>query len=340
MYYFGLTMTKSNWWFAPEKLSDNLTELLPNATKIVGGCTQIKKAMQLSVYLNGVFVNKSYNEKRFGKGKSNTNNLMIASSFQTGTSPIVQRIHFYKENQESGKWVGNLFKSLVCTFNDFVDQHITLQCQVYDIKDLDKYREALDTISKMSGSLSVTFPIIAEAALAIPTAKGIIDVVDQFEHHIKIMDDNLKLEMAPENTGVQILQTGHWICFSEPQEDGLKVDSNLQVINKDGKTSFIECSYTTYSIIDTIDEEPNWEIDQKSAKLLSQLNGKGSADKAAIDFVKDTVEAYTKFNKLQRLQQLQNKKDLTDPEKALLERLKADKDLESFIPKDNKDSTK
>ena len=43
-------MTKSNWWFVPEKLNATTTELLPNATKFVNGSTQIKIAMPLSIY--------------------------------------------------------------------------------------------------------------------------------------------------------------------------------------------------------------------------------------------------------------------------------------------------
>jgi hypothetical protein len=82
--------------------------------------------MQLSVYLNGVFIDKSYDKSRLGHRPTNTNNLMIASSFQTGSSPVVQRVHFYKEKEESKKWIGNLFKSLVCSFEDFVDEHCSV----------------------------------------------------------------------------------------------------------------------------------------------------------------------------------------------------------------------
>ena len=71
----------------------------------MGGSRQIKKALQLSVNLNGVFIDKSYDKSRFGHGTSNTNNLMIVSSFQNGSSPLVQRIHFYEEKEESGRWL-------------------------------------------------------------------------------------------------------------------------------------------------------------------------------------------------------------------------------------------
>ena len=45
------------------------------------------------------------------------------------------------------------------------------------------------------------------------------------------------------------------------------------------------------------------------------------------------VEEYAKFKKLQRYQELQGRKDSTDQEKDLLKRLKEDKDIQSFLPK-------
>jgi len=77
----------------------------------------------------------------------------------------------------------------------------------------------------MSGSVSITFPVIAQyAALALPAVRDVIDVIDSLDQHDKIIDTNLRLEIAQENTGAQILQTGHWIYFNEPQEEG-KFDS-------------------------------------------------------------------------------------------------------------------
>jgi hypothetical protein len=108
-------------------------------------------------------------------------------------------------------------------------------------------------------------------------------------------------------TGAQVIQTGHLVCFSEPQEEELKIDFNLQIINRDGKTSFSGCSYAGYSVRDVKDEVPNWEVNQKSATLLSQLNGKGNSDKAFIDLLKIQLKHIPSL-KNYRYQELKGKK--------------------------------
>lgn len=81
-------------------------------------------------------------------------------------------------------------------------------------------------------------------------------------------------------------------------------------------------------------EEINeWEKDQKAAKLLSELQGKGSSGKAAAEFVVDTMDAYTKFRKLQRMQEIMNKPNPTPQETALLTKLQGDPNLVPFLPK-------
>ena len=122
--------------------------------------------------------------------------------------------------------------------------------------------------------------------------------------------------------------------FNKPQDDGLKINSTLQVT--DGNNTgdlFRDCDYVVYSVRGEEAEEPDWETDQKVAKLLSELGGKGNSGKSAIEFVRDTVEGYSKFKKLNRIKELEEKADKTDEEKKLLEKLRSDKSIESFLPK-------
>ena len=249
--------------------------MTPIATKVIPEYTQIKKSMSMSVHLNGVYIAESYDAGMFTEGV--TNDLLIVSSFQTGTSPTVQRIHYYKNKQEIHQWIGNFFKSLVCSFTGFNDSHITLRLQIYDIDDYEKWKDVLSSISSFGQHASVTFPVIAPyVTVGLPAATGILELVDKLDEHDKIIDDNLRLEITLENVGTQILQTGHWIYFKEPQEVGLKVNSILQVIDdRNGNQDlFNKCSYGVYSIRAEEDPEPQWEIDQKMAKLLSELDGK------------------------------------------------------------------
>ncbi len=328
---------QSNWFFAPYKLNDTVTELILSPTKLVIGSELITKAMSFNIRMNGVFVSKSYDDgEGFLKKRRNTNDLLVLTSFQTGTDPTVDRIHLYQPKLEYGQWVGDFFKSLVCSFSDFKSSNVTIRTRVHDIDDFDKYKETLTSVSEASGSISVTFPVIAPfAAVALPAIKGIVNMIDSLDDHESIIDSNLQLSISEENTGAKILQTGHWIYFNKPQDEGLKLNPTLQVLDRNNKSNelFKECDYVVYSIMAEEAQEPEWETDQKVAKLLSELGGKGNSGKSAVEFVRDTVEGYSKFKKLNRIKELEEKADKTEVEKALLEKLKADKSIEPFLPK-------
>ena len=53
---------------------------------------------------------------------------------------------------------------------------------------------------------------------------------------------------------------------------------------------FIDGSFAVYPIRKVDYQEPLWKIDQKIAKLLSELDGKGNSSRAPIDFLRDTME--------------------------------------------------
>jgi hypothetical protein len=72
---------------------------------------------------------------------------------------------------------------------------------------------------------------------------------------------------------------------------------------------------------------------KKAAKLMSELQGKGSSGKAAVEFVKDTIDGYNNFRNLQRIAELERKQNPTPEEIALLSKLKQDPKLVPFLPK-------
>ena len=224
----------------------------------------------------------------------NTNDLLIVSNFQTGTAPIVQRIHYLKKGQKINQIIGNFFKTLVCSFSDFKENHITLQTQVYDIDQYDDIEGVVDSASSLAGNISVTFPVVAPyVAMGTSVAKGLTGLLDELDEHHPIIDSNLRLDVAEDSTGYQVLQTGHWICFDEPQEEAdLILKPNMDIYHKEpqGGGPFIDGSYAIYSIRKVDYREPFWEIDQKIAKLLSELDGKGNSSRAPVDFLRDTME--------------------------------------------------
>jgi hypothetical protein len=178
-------MTESRRWFSPLKIDDIGNELLPSAHKVHEKSEKLNNASAFSIDMRRIFVNKSYDKNEgfrkyaterlqeiFHKAVS-TNDLLIVSNFQTRTAPIVQRIHYLKKGQRINQIVGDFFKTLVCSFSDFKENHVTLQTQVYDIDQYDDIKGIVDSGSSFAGNISVTFPVVAPyVAMGTAVAKG------------------------------------------------------------------------------------------------------------------------------------------------------------------------
>jgi hypothetical protein len=333
-------LPKPSWRFSTARIAETGNVLLPGATKIHHPESRpIRKASAFSVEMRGAFISKSYDTQRWNPQKKpkDTNDLLIVSSFQTGTRPTVQMVHFLKEKQKINEFVGDFYKTLVCSFSDFKDNHLTLQTQVFDIDDAGDIRDTISNISSLSANILAPFPVLMPyLAIGGTIASSITKVMDRLNKHDRIIDSNLRLIITEEqDVGYQILQTGHWICFNgledeEEKEKTLILDRNMRIFDKDTRKPFDECNYAIYSIREGETKEPNWEIDQKIATLLSQLDKKGNTERAAIEFLRETMEGYNKFQKIRRLQELEKKKDRTAEEEALLNNLKNDESLRDF----------
>lgn len=73
---------------------------------------------------------------------------------------------------------------------------------------------------------------------------------------------------------------------------------------------------------------------QKSFGLVSSLDPNLAAtttDKAAIDSLRDTLDAYDNFKRLKRARALQGKSDLTSAEKELLKAYGDDENLAPYL---------
>jgi hypothetical protein len=339
-------MTESHWWFSPLMIDNTGNELLSSAHKVHERSEKLNNASAFSIDMRRVFVNKSYDKneglrkytteklKEFFHKAESTNDLLIVSNFQTGTAPIVQRIHYLKKGQKINQIVGDFFKTLVCSFNDFKDNHITLQTQVYDIDQYNDMKDIIDSATSLAGNISVTFPVVAPyVAMGTSIAKGLTSLLERLDDHDPIIDSNLRLDVADDSTGYQILQTGHFICFDEPQEEALILKPNMDIYHKGPQGEpFIDGSYAVYSIRKVDYQEPFWEIDQKIAKLLSELDGKGNSSRAPIDFLRDTMEGYTRFRKIQRYYELQTKgKRRTPEEEQLFNKLAQDEAIKPYL---------
>jgi hypothetical protein len=66
--------------------------------------------------------------------------------------------------------------------------------------------------------------------------------------------------------------------------------------------------------------------------LLSELDGKGNSSRAPVDFLRDTMEGYTAYRKIQRYYELLGKGDKrTEEEKQLFNKLAQDTTIKPYL---------
>ena len=314
-------LTRLKWWGAPLNLG--IEQTLLRLDQLFPEAAMFSEADSLTVRLRGVMV-KEDADWMF----NNDNDLIINTTFQFGSEPPVQRLHFLKDNLPTG-WVGDFFHDIILSTRDFRDKILTLRVQVYDIDGIPK--ELISGVRAAATSTVVAFPHLAPYAGAVAFGvPALLELVDHLDDHDCILDERLKLEIDHPGTGHKLLQPGYYVCFKNPVISGFSLSQDLRVITAEGE-EFDEFSYAVLEVSREFQAHLQWEIDQKVAKLVAELNGKGQSGKAALEFLRETLDGYSKFNKLQRAKDLQEKQSLTISEQKILNEFLSDPGLAPFL---------
>jgi hypothetical protein len=314
----------------------------------------LQEAEPLSIIFRGVYANRPPKQKfeewweRFALthridinfGEKIKNNLMVASTYQYSLEPIVQRVHFLRDKMLFG-WQGNFFDNIVYSTQDLKDKDIKLEIQIYDIHNISD--DIFKLVDKFAQTSAVLFPVSAPyIAVADGLGKAVLELTDNLDKHLPIIDENLILKIADPNDGHCLLQTGYFVCFNHDIDlkdcENFYLGNDLKVYDKEDKEIIANKQYQDYSyavleIEKDFEEDPKREIDQKVAKLLSQLHGKGTGTEDAFTFLTKTFETYDKLKKIERYNELKGKLNKTDAENQLLDKLKENPDINDFISK-------
>jgi hypothetical protein len=378
-------MTRSKYWFSPEKIDENNgSSLVPHAKKIYTGSRKIEKGSPVSVIIRNAYTDKEFvqperlrnrndlealleiagrefqawfsdynsefwqsvkNQIKRSKerrkmardaalrGETAMNDLLLMSSFQVGTEPSVRILHGYFEAEPIKQSVRSFSSSLTCSFSDFNYDDLTLGSHIYDVDSYDAAKQMAEFVTNNATNIGGVFPVVAPYLnFAGTISLSLVNLIDKADQHDKIIDDHLTLYTEDDSGTLDLLQTGHWVFFNEEQEDGLKVDLNLNVLNADG-SPFDGCSYVVYSIMKREVSVPEFEIPQRIAQIMSELQGKGDLREAASDFLKKTVDGYNKYKKLERYYELKHKTPRSPEEDKALKRLEGDASISSLLPK-------
>jgi hypothetical protein len=380
-------MTRSKYWFSPEKIDENNGGILfPHAKRYYENSSKrIEKGSPVSVIIRNVYTNKEFVQEQRLKSRNDLealleitgrefrawfsdynsefwqsmkdqikkskerrkmarerelharetamNDLLIMSSFQVDAEPSAMVLNGFFEGQPIKQAVRSFSTALACSFSDFNYDHLTLGCRLFDVDGYDAAKQMAELVTNNATVIGGIFPVIAPYLnIAGTISLSLVNLIDKADQHDKIVDERLTLYAEDESGTLDLLQTGHWVFFSEEQEDGLKVDLNLNVLNADG-SPFDGCSYVVYSIMKREVSVPEFEIPQRIAQIMSELQGKGDLREAASDFLKKTVDGYNKYKKLERYYELKHKTDKGDEEKKALARLEGDTSILSLLPK-------
>ena len=320
-------MSDVRWMCAPSRIGESVV-LSDRLDQVFKDSSVFENAQPLTVRVRGVMILEKYDWLPWDK-----NDVAIVTTSQFGNEPPVQRLHFLQQNVEKG-WQGDFFNDVVLTIRDFnVEKNmLILRIQVYDMDGIDP--GLIEAVSNVSKSVAVTFPHLAPYAASVSFgSSALLTLVENINNHDRIIDERLTLEVVEPEKGHKLLQPGYFICFNKPVGEGLSLNSNLTVLNPD-QSVFEGASYTVLEVEREYHGQPLMEIDQKAAKLIAELNGKGQSGKAALDFLRDTIDYYNKYKKLERIRELKSKESkekLNNAEQKLLQELAGDAELAPFV---------
>jgi len=308
--------------------SDELRRLdkkYPHESKFVA-------ADPLRIRLRGAMIRENLDRHKIRPSRRN-NDLIIKTRWSFDNEAPVDRLHFLKADQELG-WFDDFFDDLVVLKRDIMPTRLHLRVQVYDIDGLND--EFVSNVREFANSAAVVLPMLAPHANLIHLGTNLlVDLVDNIDQHDEILDERVTFEIEEPRTGHKLLQPGYFVCFRETAVRGdLELRHDLRVL-QDGQL-YQDGSYAVFEfdrpkhILD--DEEMHRQvIDQKAAKLVAELDGKGRSSEPPLHFLRETLKAYSKYTKLERARAIQNSKNPTSAEESLLKALRNNPDLEPYL---------
>lgn len=313
-------MSGFKWWGSKRSITDS-NNLQQFTSLFDEDVPQFNKADKIAVIFRKLVIFKE-------EDWATDNDLIVVSTFQFDDEPQVTRLHYLKHNVPIETNLTPFFHDLIFSTNDFNDSALTLEIKVYDLDDMDE--DIINSVTGVAQTAAVAFPQIAPFTAFIGlVGASIIPFINSLDEHDVIIHQKIKFEISDEGTGISLLQPGYYVCFNQ-DVDNIKIDSNLQILDvqDDTKTNL------THAIIELRNdhiEGSKWVINQKIAKLISELEGKGNSGKDSLEFLKETMKGYDSFKKLKRVSELKAKANRTTSEEELLEELIADEDINDYI---------
>lgn len=330
--------TSSNtneWWFASEDMPTGYSKLR-DLTMAGSDDYHFDEAQKFTVLVHGLWVREK-------KDLTSGNDLVVVSKHQMGERPSVDKLHFYQANVPPNRYEGSFFHPVVYATQDYrsSDGKITLEVGVYDEDGLSGGEAtALQTaIQGAATAAAIAFPVFAPyAGLASGVVSATVQLINNLNQHDRIIRSRIDLDFnKPTNRGYKLFQTGFFVCFAQPVDAtdlwfGSTGKVYTQASNAQHWVEYKETSYIVLRVVRDFLQSPDYVIDEKAATLMSELTGKQDRATNSLNFLRDTLNAYNSYRRLQRYVELKNKSQLSEDEKALLAELEKDSELRPYLP--------
>lgn len=331
------TNTNSNtneWWFANEDMPTGFSKLR-DLTLAGSDDYHFEEAQKFTILVHGLWVREK-------KDLTSGNDLVVVTKHQMGDRPSVDKLHFYQANVAPSKYEGSFFHPVVYATQDYrtTDSKLTLEVGVYDEDGLNG-AEATALQAAIQGAATaaaIAFPVFAPyAGLAAGVASATAQLLNNLNQHDRIIRGRIDLDFnKPANRGYKLFQAGFFVCFSQPVDaTGLCLGSTGKIYLQASNDQWVEYKDTSYIVLRVVRDflqPPDYVIDEKAATLMSELTGKRDATVTSLNFLRDTLNAYNSYRRLQRYVELKGKMDLNENERALLAELEKDPALRPYLP--------
>lgn len=314
------------WMKVPEKI------YLASPHKVHGEL--IRKAQNFTVSLKACVISKKLDAR-------SNNDILILTQSCLGDRPVVERVHFWEKDVSPGELSKDIFAENVFLTGDYSgDERLWIKWIVMEIDTDDTERQrTIENLKVINQQFGAAFPILVPytgfGTLMIETIHKLFKSLRRNTPVLSLPFALYPTEDEPDYLSAP-LQRGVYVLFDrDVYGQAYKLDDGGVVWSEeDRRVNQMEepLSYIVFTVNPKKTIAPENLDGQKIATLLSQIEGRESNDsRPTLDFLKETVGAYSKFNRLKRFYELKDKSSRTLEEENLMLEIKNDPGIKPLI---------
>lgn len=311
-------------WFVPPNSTD-----LESRYQLSQNSQVVKPAQQLTVSLVSAMVTKDLDG--FLRGK---NDLMIVTKSALGERPKVDRIHYFESEIPARRVLKDFYSDTVFISDDYTGERLWMEMNIVEVDtNAGDRKDAIGAFTALATTAGAVFPAIIPYAMVSSSVLRVTErLVAALEKDLDVVKVPIALYSGTPSPGRGLLQVGTYVAFAT-EIDGSRycLTNGGEVQRKDG--SQVDVSYVCFQVDTDKAVSPEFVITQRVATLLTQMQAKqtGSSARSAFEFIKETLQVYSSYRKLERYLRLLNKKEKTQEECALVERLKKELEQDDLL---------